>query len=84
MDLQSIVVYFEKRAKQSEEIKKNKTKRKTEAQERDIKRREAKRRAKERRELVEKQRRLKEMGLQNISASKRRILEDRGILPKKK
>ncbi len=81
---EKLQAYFEKRAKRSEEIRQKKIAKKKEAQKQDIKRREAKQKAKERRELAEKQQRLKEMGLQNISASKRRILEDRGILPKKK
>ncbi len=81
---EKLKLYFEKRAKRSEEIKQKKIEKKKEAQKQDIKRREAKQRAKERKELQAKQQRLKEMGLQNISASKRRILEDKGILPKKK
>lgn len=76
--------YFDKRAKRSEEIKKQKEVKKQIAQEKDTKRRIAKQKSKERKQLQEKQQRLKEIGLANISASKRRILEDRGILPKKK
>ncbi len=81
---EKIRLYFEKRAQRSKELKKKKAAKKAEALQKDIKRRQAKIRAKERKELMEKQQRLKDMGLQNISASKRRILEDRGILPKKK
>ncbi len=81
---EKLQAYFAKRAKRSKEIKQHKIEKKKEAQQQDIKRREAKQRAKERKELLAKQQRLKEMGLQNISASKRRILEDKGILPKKK
>lgn len=81
---EKLETYFENRAKRSQEIKEQKAIKKKEAQQRDLKRREAKTRAKERKELKAKQQRLKNIGLENISASKRRILEDRGILPKKK
>lgn len=75
--------YFKRREIRSQVIRARKAQRESEAIERHKKRQLAKQRLKERRELIEKQQRLKEMGLQNISASKRRILEDRGILPKK-
>lgn len=81
---EKLEAYFEKRTKRSEKIKEQKTIKKKEAQKRDLNRREAKIRAKERKELKAKQQRLKDIGLENISASKRRILEDRGVLPKKK
>lgn len=75
--------FFTKNAQRSQEIKERKAELKKEAEECDRRRRESKQRAKERKALIEKQQKLKEMGLQNISASKRRILEDKGILPKK-
>lgn len=81
---EKMTAYHEERQKRSEEIKENKKQKKEEAQIRDQERREAKERAKKRKELLAKQQKLKEMGMQNISSSKRRILEDRGILPKKK
>lgn len=75
--------YFKRRQVRSQVIKARKAQREKEAIVRHKQRQLAKQRLKERRELQQKQQRLKEMGLQNISASKRRILEDRGILPKK-
>lgn len=76
--------YFDARAKRGQEIKEAKEAKKLINREKDKKRRQAKQRAKERKELMEKQQRLQAMGLENISASKRRILEDKGILEKKK
>lgn len=75
--------FYAKNQKHSERMRARKEELKKIAAEKDRARREAKQRAKERKALQAKQRMLKEMGLQNISASKRRILEDRGILPKK-
>jgi len=73
-----------KQALRSQISQQKKVAREKAAAERDRNRRDAKQATKERKELAAKQSRLKQMGLENISAAKRRILEDKGILPKKK
>ncbi len=73
-----------KQALRSQVSQEKKVAREKAASERDRNRRDAKQAAKERKELAAKQNRIKQMGLENISAAKRRILEDKGILPKKK
>jgi hypothetical protein len=81
---QKLAQYFEKRKKRGEDIRANKIRKLQEKEEKLKKRKLAKQRTKERRKLAAKQEQLKNIGLENISSSKRRILEDRGILPKRK
>ncbi len=74
--------YKEKQRKRSLEIAEKKKQRKKEAMEKDEKRRKAKILVKKRREYIEEQQRKQKLALANMSVSKRRHLQDKGLLDK--
>lgn len=81
---QRLQAYFYKRKLRSLEIKEGKRLRKVEEKEKLKERRNARKRSISKREQELERLRIEKEGLKNISSKKRRILEDRGILKKRK